>query len=325
MRNQNKKEEMKAVVLKGIRIQVEELPPPKPAKGEALIKVIKAGICNTDLELVKGYMEFEGILGHEYVGQVVECTEKEWLGKRVVGEINIPCGQCGICLGGDPKHCASRKVLGIHQKDGAFAEYLTLPVENLHILPTNVSDAEAVFVEPLAAAVAIFDQISPSQNHDVLVLGDGKLGLLAAQVMQTRSPNVFCVGHHSRKLALLENRGIKTSHDIGHWDHKFDFIVEATGNPKGIEEALCFIKPHGKIVAKSTYYGLAKVDISSLVVNEVQLAGSRCGSFPQALEFLKRERMELEGMVDADFPLSDAHSAFEKAGNPEVIKVLMTP
>lgn len=323
-RDQNKRE-MKAVALNVRSVRVVERPDPKPGKGEALIKVIKAGICNTDLELVKGYMEFEGILGHEFVGRVVESSAKEWMGNRVVGEINIPCGQCRICLEGDPKHCPSRKVLGIHQKEGAFAEYVTLPVENLHVLPSNVSDLEAVFVEPLAAAVAIFDQICPDQNHDVLVLGDGKLGLLAAQVMQTHSPNIFCVGHHPRKLALLEKRGIQITHDAGEWDHKFDFVVEATGNPEGIEEALRLVKPKGKIVAKSTFCGLAKIDISALVVNEIQLAGSRCGSFPKALEFLKKESLDLEGMVDADFPLTDAQSAFKRAKNPEVIKVLMTP
>ena len=316
---------MKAVVLKGKNVSVEERPDPVPVKGEALIKIDKAGICNTDLELVKGYMNFEGILGHEFVGRVVEAPEKEWIGNRVVGEINISCGQCEICLGGDPKHCPSRKVLGIHQKDGVFAEFVTLPLGNLHVLPSNVSDVEAVFVEPLAAAIAIFDQICPDQNNDVLILGDGKLGLLAAQVMQTRSPNVYCVGHHPRKLALIEKIGIQTAHDACQWDRKFDFVVEATGNPKGIEEALSFIKPKGKIVAKSTFYGLVKIDISALVVNEIQLVGSRCGSFAKALEFLEKESLELEGMVDADFPLTDAQSAFDRAKMPEVIKVLLTP
>jgi threonine dehydrogenase-like Zn-dependent dehydrogenase len=216
-------------------------------------------------------------------------------------------------------------VLGIHQKDGIFAEYVTLPQENLHVLPSNVSDVEAVFIEPLAASVAIFDQISPDQNHDVLVLGDGKLGLLAAQVLKTRSPNIFCVGHHPRKLALIENRGIQTAKDARKWDRRFDFVVEATGNPLGIEESLRFIKPKGKIVAKSTFKGLAEIDISALVVNEIQLLGSRCGSFTKALEFLKKETLELKSMVDADFSLEEAHRAFERAKKSEVIKVLLTP
>jgi 2-desacetyl-2-hydroxyethyl bacteriochlorophyllide A dehydrogenase len=316
---------MKAVVLKGKSIRVEERPVPVPAKGEALIRVIKAGICNTDLELMRGYMDFEGILGHEFVGHVVEAPEKEWIGNRVVGEINMPCGRCETCRGGDPKHCPSRKVLGIHQKDGVFAEFVTLPVENLHVLPSMVSDIEAVFIEPLAATIAIFDHICPDHKNDVLILGDGKLGLLAAQVMQIRSASVYCVGHHPKKLALIEKKGIQTANDAGEWDRKFDFIIEATGNPKGIEEALSFIKPKGKIVAKSTFCEQVKIDISALVVNEIQLAGSRCGSFVKALEFLEEESLDLGGMVDGDFPLTDAQKAFEKAKKPEVIKVLLTP
>lgn len=311
--------------MKGRNIRVAERPVPVPAKGETLIKIIKTGICNTDLEIVKGYMDFEGILGHEFVGRVVESSEKEWEGKRVVGEINIPCGGCEICLKGDPKHCPSREVLGIHRKNGVFAEYATLPLDNLHALPATVSDLEAVFVEPLAAAIAIFDQVRVDRQSDVLVMGDGKLGLLVAQVMQTRSQNIFCVGHHSRKLALLQKIGIRTSRNIQEWDQKFDLVIEATGSPKGIEQALCFIKPKGKIIAKSTFHGAAEIAFSALVVNEIQLIGSRCGSFAEALGFLEKESLELEEMVDADFPLEDAQSAFERAKNPEVIKVLLTP
>jgi threonine dehydrogenase-like Zn-dependent dehydrogenase len=316
---------MKAVLLEGGNIRVADKPIPEPFEGEALIEVAKAGICNTDLELLKGYMHFQGILGHEFAGRVVAAPEPEWVGKRVVGEINIPCGQCETCLEGDPRHCPTRKVLGIHQKDGVFAEYVTLPMENMYILPADVSDIEAVFVEPLAAAIAVFDQINPDREDRVLILGDGKLGLLAAKVMRTRSSQIFCVGHHPRKLALLEKRGIQTSHDVREWGCKFDYIIEATGNPKGIEKALCFIEPRGKIVVKSTFYGLAEMDISGLVVNEVQLFGSRCGSFPKALAFLKRHSIDLEEMVDADFPLEKAVDAFEKAKNPDVIKVLLTP
>jgi threonine dehydrogenase-like Zn-dependent dehydrogenase len=316
---------MKAVVLKGKSIFVEDVQTPVPAEGEALLKVIKAGICSTDLELVKGYMEFEGILGHEFMGKVVESPEKKWIGKRVVGEINIPCGGCEICSENDPKHCPSRKVLGIHQKDGVFAEYTTIPLENLLPLPSMVSDREAIFIEPLAAALAIFDQIQVDQKDEVLVLGDGKLGLLVAQVMQTRSANIFCVGHHPRKLALLQKKGIQTSQSAQDWDRKFDLVAEATGTAEGIEKALCFVKPKGKIIAKSTFHGMAKIDLSSLVVNEIQLIGSRCGSFTKAMEFLNRESVELEEMVDADFPLAEAKRAFDKATDPEVIKVLLTP
>jgi len=316
---------MKAVLLKSKSICVEDIPTPVPAEGEALLKVIKAGICNTDLELVKGYMDFEGILGHEFIGRVIESPKKEWMGRRVVGEINIPCGSCETCSESDPKHCPSRKVLGIHQKDGVFAEFVTIPMENLLALPSIVSDREAVFVEPLAAAIAILDQVQVDQKDEVLVLGDGKLGLLVAQVMQTHSANIFCVGHHPRKLILLQKRGIQTTQSVQEWDRKFDLVVEATGTSEGIEEALCFVKPKGKIIAKSTFHGLAKIDFSALVVNEIQLIGSRCGSFIKALEFLKKESLELEEMVDADYPLLDAERAFDRAKDPEVIKVLLTP
>jgi threonine dehydrogenase-like Zn-dependent dehydrogenase len=324
VRGENRNE-MKAVVLEGQRIRVVERPVPEPEKGEALIRITKAGICNTDLELAKGYMHFEGILGHEFVGRVAEAPDPEWIGKRVVGEINIPCGKCGVCLERDPRHCPSRKVLGIQGKDGVFAEYATLPLENLHALPTSLTDVEAVFVEPLAAALALFDHISPDEGNSVLVLGDGKLGLLAAQVMRTRSPHIFCVGHHPRKLALLEKDGVQTAHDARIWDRRFDYVIEATGNPRGIEDALCFIEPQGTIVVKSTFFGLAKMDISALVVNEIRMAGSRCGSFPDALAFLKTHTIGLGEMVEGDFPLQDAMEAFERAKNPEVIKVLLTP
>jgi threonine dehydrogenase-like Zn-dependent dehydrogenase len=316
---------MKAVVLECGKIDVKEVPTPEPMEGEALIEVIKAGICNTDLELVDGYMDFEGILGHEFVGRVVDSPLKKWVGKRVVGEINIPCESCEICLEGNPKHCPSRKVLGIHQKDGVFAEYVTLPLGNLHALPPNLSDVEAVFIEPLAAALAVFDQVRIDRQKNVLVLGDGKLGLLIAQVVQTRTPNITCVGHHPQKLSILREKGIQTTCDTQEWDRKFDVVIEATGDPMGIAQALRYVKSKGKIIAKSTFHGEAKIDLSAIVVNEVQLIGSRCGSFTTALQFLNKESVCLEAMVDADFPLEEARRAFERAKNPEVIKALLTP
>lgn len=316
---------MRAVILKGGKICIEEIPVPAPGEKEALIRIVKAGICNTDLELLEGYMDFQGVLGHEFIGQVVESSEKAWVGKRVVGEINLSCGRCATCLEGDPKHCPSRTVLGIHRKNGVFAEYATLPLENLHALPGRVSDIEGVFIEPLAAAVTVLDQISIDPQDDVLVLGDGKLGLLVSQVVRFHSPNVFCVGRHPRKLALLQKKGIQTARNIHSFSRKFDVVIEATGVPEGIEDALCRIKPTGAIVAKSTFQGLAKIDYSALVVNEIRLIGSRCGSFAKALEFLEREPIRLEEMVDAEFPLEDARKAFDRAKDPETIKVLLSP
>jgi threonine dehydrogenase-like Zn-dependent dehydrogenase len=316
---------MKAVLLKEKSIRVEEVPTPVPSEDEVLLKVVKAGICNTDLELAKGYMGFEGVLGHEFTGRVVQSSDRKWMGKRVVGEINIPCGRCPTCRENDPKHCPTRSVLGIQRKNGVFAEYATLPQANLHILPSTVSDIEAVFIEPLAAAIAVLDQTRIDQDDEVLVLGDGKLGLLVALVIQTRTENIFCVGHHSRKLALLQKRGIQTTQNTRNWCKEFDLVIEATGTPKGIEEALTLVKAKGKIVAKSTFHGLAKIDFSALVVNEIQLIGSRCGSFRKALEFLRQESIDLEDMVDADFPLIDARKAFDKAQGRGVMKVLLTP
>jgi len=317
---------MKAVVLINGELKVEDIPSPVPAEGEALIKVIKAGICNTDLELIKGYMDFEGVLGHEFVGCIVEAPEKDWVGKRVVAEINISCHECEMCQAGNSKHCLSRQVLGIQKKDGVFTEYVTLPSSNLHVLPSEISDIEAVFVEPLAAALEILEQIHIRRKHKVLVLGDGKLGLLIAQVIQTQTPHVFCVGHHPRKLSILQKKGIQTSlEECQKLSQIFDVVVDATGSPKGLSEALFCIKPRGKIVAKSTFHGESTIDLSRMVVDEIQLIGSRCGPFEKALEFLKKRLIDVIEMVDANFPLEEAQEAFELAKKPETIKILLTP
>jgi threonine dehydrogenase-like Zn-dependent dehydrogenase len=270
-------------------------------------------------------MDFEGILGHEFVGLVVEAEEKKWRGKRVVGEINLPCGHCEICSILDSKHCPSRQVLGIDRKNGVFAEYVALSVDNLHAVPPDLSDIEAVFVEPLAASLAVCDTIQDDRTEEVLVLGDGKLGLLVAQVLRARMEHVFCAGHHPRKLALLQKMGIRTSRDAREWDRCFELVIEATGTSEGIGQALRFVQPKGKIIAKSTFHGMAELDLSALVVNEIQLIGSRCGSFGEALEFLKMESIELEGMVDGDFPLIDAERAFDRAKDPEAMKILLSP
>lgn len=316
---------MKAVVRKSGIVRVEQVPKPVPAEGEALIKVLKAGICNTDLELIQGYMDFEGILGHEFVGRVDQCSDETWMEKRVIGEINIPCRKCETCLTIDPKHCPSRKVLGIRRKDGVFAEYVILPLANLHVVPSKVSDKEAVFAEPLAAAFQILEQVAIDDNQEVLVLGDGKLGLLAALVLRTRTPRVLCTGHHPKKLAILKRKGIQTSLEAEEIGNGFDVVVEATGNPQGIREALDRVRPKGTIIAKSTFHGNSDLDLSSLVVDEIQLIGSRCGPFEKTLDLLQTEALGLEEMVDADFPLEKAQEALAKAGDPEVLKVLLTP
>jgi len=316
---------MKALCLERGQIKIRTLPQPSPLRNEALIKVLKAGICNTDLELIKGYLGFEGILGHEFVGQVVEAANSKLAGKRVVGEINLGCGKCVYCRGGMKEHCASRQVLGILNKNGALAEYLTLPMDNLHILPSSISDVEAVFIEPLAASLEILEQIRIKRQDSVLVLGDGKMGLLIAQVLRSRTAEVSCVGKHKRKLEILKEKAVKTHLFGTRIGDKFDIVVEATGNEKGLEEALSLVKPRGTIILKSTFRGEEKVDVSKVVVDEIHLVGSRCGPFSRAIEVLSRKQIEVEKMVDGDFPLDRAKEAFAFAQKPETIKVLITP
>lgn len=316
---------MKALILKKGELRLEEIPLPLPARDEALVKVLKCGVCNTDLEIMKGYMDFEGVPGHEFVGQVVESSKKGWQGRRVVGEINIACGHCVFCREGKEKHCPSRHVLGIYKKNGAFAEYLTLPLRNLHFLPRTITNVEAVFVEPLAAALEILEQVRIGREDSVLTLGNGKLGLLAAQVIKTKTDHVFCLGKYERKLEILKGKKIKTFFESQDIKDKFDIVVEATGDREGISEALSRIKPKGKIILKSTYHQEASVDVSKIVVDEIQLIGSRCGPFPKAIALLEGNLVDAKKMVDGDFPLDRAIEAFALAQKPETMKVLITP
>lgn len=316
---------MIALYLQKGRLRLKDIAQPEPLKDEALVRILKAGICNTDLELMRGYMEFEGIPGHEFVGQVIEAPEKRWLSQRVVGEINISCQDCELCREGQQKHCVSRKVLGIHNKDGAFAEYLTLPLRNLHILPQTVTDTEAVFVEPLAACLDILEKINIERKDSVLILGDGKLGLLAAQVLKLQASQVTCQGKHKRKLDILKNKGIKTLLRGQDLAQKFDIVVEATGNKEGFKEALSWIKPRGKIVLKSTTCDEVRTDISMIVIEEIQIIGSRCGPFSKAIDLLERKKVDVSEMVDRDFPLEEGALAFDFAQKPETMKVLLTP
>ena len=316
---------MKAVVAEGGRIKIRHIPFPQILENEVLIKVLKAGICNTDLELAKGYMNFQGVLGHEFVGKIVQGPKKGWVGKRIVGEINLPCGDCEFCRAGITNHCLSRKVLGIHNKKGAFTEYLTLPLENCHLLPQSISDEEGIFVEPLAASLEIFEQIRIRRQDSVLVQGDGKLGLLIAQIMKLKTEKVFCIGKYERKLNILKKRGVQTLFKGERIYEKFDVVVEATGNKGGIEEALVLTKPRGTIVLKSTFHGLARIDISKTVVDEIKLIGSRCGPFPKAIDILREGLVDVKEMVDGDFALEKAPQAFSFARKSGTMKVLITP
>lgn len=309
-----------------------DYPIPQRTGGEALIRVLQAGICNTDIEIVKGYMPFQGVLGHEFVGVVEEAGDKTWIGKRVVGEINCPCRECVYCRQGLGNHCPNRKVLGILGKDGAFADYITLPVANLHELPTSISNLQAVFVEPIAAAFRILEQVDTGPKDRVAVLGDGKLGLLVAQVMAGTGCELIAIGRHPEKLEILARKKIKTMlamNQNGSWlvhegPHQgFDLCIDCTGSPKGLELALDLVRPMGKIVLKSTFARGERLNLSQLVVNEVVLLGSRCGPFKRAIEALQNGAVEVTTMVTKVYNLEEAIKAFGLASRKGVLKVVL--
>jgi threonine dehydrogenase-like Zn-dependent dehydrogenase len=314
---------MQALWLENNQLQLRyNAPIPNPAPGEALVRVVRAGICNTDLELLRGYYPYTGILGHEFVG-VVEQGPEHLKGQRVVGEINAVCGQCRFCRSGQPTHCENRTVLGIVNRNGAFAEYLCLPIENLHRVPDNVPTDVATFTEPVAAALEIQQQVTVSPAERVLVVGDGKLGQLVAQTLAVTGCDLLVVGRHQEKLANLAARGIQTGLEDGVADRAFDLSVECTGNPAGFAIARRALRPRGTLVLKSTYAGQLTFDASSLVVDEITLIGSRCGPFPAALDLLASGQMDVEPLIHARYPLSEGLAAFEQASTKGVLKVLL--
>ena len=298
-----------------------DVPVPEPPPNEALIRVVRAGICNTDVELVRGYYPYRGVLGHEFMG-IVE-SGGEWRGRRVCGEINAACGECAQCRAGRNTHCDRRTVLGIVNRDGAFAEYLTLPFENLHAVPDSVPDDEAVFTEPLAAALEITQQIQIRPADEVIVLGDGKLGLLCAQVLALTGCHLLALGRHPKKLAILAARGIRTALVTEAPDRRADVVVECTGSAEGFDLARKFLHPRGKLVLKSTYAGLASVDLSRVVVDEITVVGSRCGPFAPALDLLARKLIDVHSLIHARYPLREGLAAMEHAQQPGVLKVVL--
>jgi threonine dehydrogenase-like Zn-dependent dehydrogenase len=316
---------MKALFYDGEPKLLPDYPSPKPLLGEALIRLSLAGICNTDLEIAKGYMGFQGVLGHEFVGIVEAAEEEGWLGKRVVGEINCYCGECPLCRRGLFTHCPERTTLGIWGRDGAFAEYLTLPLANLHLVPEEIPDEDAVFVEPLAAALEILEQIEVKPKDKVLVLGDGKLGLLVAQVLALQGCDLLAVGRHAHKLEILKRLGIATHIGEGSWERSFDIVVDCTGTPEGFVQALDLLCPRGTLVLKSTYHGEAEVDLSRLVVDQVTLVGSRCGPFIPALELLRKGQVDVASLISATLSLDEGVRAFQLARKRETLKVLLRP
>jgi alcohol dehydrogenase len=301
-------------------------PDPALPSGEALVRVRLAGICNTDVELVRGYMDFRGVLGHEFVGEVVQASDPTWLGKRVVGDINAACYACETCRMGRHTHCPHRTTLGIYRRDGAFADYLSLPVANLYPVPDSVSDEPAVFVEPLAAACEILEQMALRPTDRVVVLGDGKLGLLVSAVLRLTGADLQLVGRHPDKLAIATAWGVAAHHGADDLPAGWaDVVVECTGSPTGFALARKLLRPRGTLVLKSTYHGDLPVDMSALVVDEIALVGSRCGPFAPALRLLESGLVDPTPLISARYALTDGEAAFARAIEPGVLKVLLEP
>ena len=317
---------MRALHFDGGKLQyVDDHPEPEAGPDDAIVRVHLAGICSTDLQILAGYMGFTGIPGHEFVGEVVE-GPTQLAGRRVVGEINYACRRCPTCLQGLGRHCPSRTVMGILGADGAFAEYLAAPVANLHVVPDGVPDEAAVFTEPLAAAFSILEQVTLGPHDDVIVLGDGKLGLLCAQVIAGTGAAVTLVGKHAENLVLVTDRGIAVSL-LEDWAPAgaADCVVEATGSAAGLALAAAAVRPRGTLVLKSTVAGEHRLSLAPLVINEITVVGSRCGLFPPALQALADRAVEVAPLIDATVPLAGGVDALAHAAEPGVRKVLLTP
>jgi threonine dehydrogenase-like Zn-dependent dehydrogenase len=319
---------MKALRVDKKKLAVREIQ--KPERGEeALVRVVLSGICNTDLEIARGYAGFKGTIGHEFVGVVEEAPEGSLLGQRVVGEINAGCGKCDLCRAGDPRHCADRTVLGIHGRDGAHAEFLRLPVSNLIPVPEKVADEHAVFAEPLAAACGILERTAIEKSQRVAVIGDGKLGLLCSQVIALSGASVLLIGKHAEKLRIAERSGIETTtaKTAAKRSREFDVVVEASGSPSGFERALELLRPRGVLVLKSTFEGVgtARIDRTRMVVDELTVLGSRCGRFQPALDLLKKGAIDIDSLISEEYPLARGVHAMERAGRKGVLKVFLRP
>ena len=317
---------MLAVHLEDGRVALRTVPKPRRPPGFAVIRLIYGGICNTDLELQRGYYGFKGTPGHEFVGEVVEADIAALIGKRVVGEINLNCGRCEWCQRGLGRHCPKRTVLGILKHPGAFRELLTLPERNLHVVPRSIVNEHAVFIEPLAAACEILDQVKIARGTAVAVLGDGKLGLLVSQVLQASGAKVHQFGKHAHKLAIAEKAGV-TGEVIGSQlpDAAYEYVVDATGSAKGLQNAVRMTRPRGTVIMKSTVHSEVPLDTASAIVNEISLVGSRCGRFEPALKLLASKKIHVDDMISDSIRLDYAPLAFERAAQRGVLKVLLHP
>jgi len=315
---------VKALYWDGAILTVEtNHPEPKTTGGEAVVRVRLAGICATDLQIFQGYMGFRGIPGHEFIGEVVQ-GPPALIGRRVVGEINFGCGFCELCRRGLSRHCAKRRVMGILGADGCFAESLAIPARNLHPVPENVSDEEAVFTEPLAAAFEILEQVEVDFTREVLVLGDGKLGMLCAQVLAVTGARVTLVGKHPEKLKLAKSPAIRTVLLADWRPRPFDVVVEATGSVSGFTTAVAAVRPRGTLVLKSTVAEEHKISLAPLVINEITVVGSRCGPFPPALQALAEKRIAVTPLIEKVYPLSNGLEAVAQAGKSGARKILLS-
>lgn len=317
---------MKAVVFDETLKLVQDYEKPTPKKGEALIKIKLAGICNTDYEITKGYMGYKGILGHEFVGVVEEINDedKSLLGKRVVGEINNGCESCDLCHKGLQRHCFNRQTLGIWQKDGCFAEYLTWPIKDLLAVDDNITDEQAVFVEPLAAGLEILEQLHIQPIEKVVILGDGKLGLTTALALNASNLGVLLVGKHQNKLDIAKKQGVKTKllQDF-EIKKEWDFVVEATGSVSGFETALALTKPRGTLVLKSTVAASKEFNLAPIVIDEIRVQGSRCGQFAPALRLLASKKVDFSPLISGIYSVDKALEAFEKNKEKDTLKVIL--
>lgn len=317
---------MKALQVEKGLLAVREVEKPE-AGNEALVRVLLSGICNTDIEIARGYAGFTGTIGHEFVGVVEESTDESIVGKKVVGEINAGCGECELCQSGDPRHCPRRTVLGIVGRAGAHAEFLRLPTGNLLSVPKNMPDEHAVFAEPLAAACGILEGTTIDQANKVVVIGDGKLGLLCAQAIALTGASLLLVGKHPEKLRIAERRGIETSlvKRAVKRKREFDVAIEASGSVSGFSFALELLKPRGVLVLKSTFHGSTEIDAAKIVVDEISIVGSRCGRFGPALDLLRSKAIDIDSLISEEYALPRGVFAMSRATKKGVLKVLLRP
>ncbi|MCA1574514.1 MAG: alcohol dehydrogenase catalytic domain-containing protein [Acidobacteria bacterium] len=317
---------MKALRVEKNQIAVRDIQLPERGQ-EALVRVLLSGICNTDIEITRGYADFKGTIGHEFVGIVEDAPDGKLVGQRVVGEINAGCGECELCRVGDPRHCPKRTVLGIVGRDGAHAEFLRLPLMNLVPVPERMADEHAVFAEPLAAACGIVDRTPVTKDKNVAVIGDGKLGLLCAQAMALTGASVLLIGKHPEKLRIAQRRGIETatSKNATRRKREFDVVVEASGSASAFNTAVGLLRPRGVMVLKSTFQGTTEINAATIVVDEISIIGSRCGRLAPALDLLRKGAIDVDSLISEEYPLRDGLLAMERAAKKGILKVFLRP